>query len=52
MRPIDLLFEEYEAVGSGAQGNLSLTEMLTRTPEPFGSHQTLTSANRPVVLRR
>src|SRR5665213_2898598 len=52
MRPIDLLFEEYEAVGSGAQGNLSLTEMLIRTPEPLGSHQTLTSANRPVVLRR
>src|SRR5262249_19789039 len=41
-----------EPVGTGAQGNLSFTAMFTRTPVLYCSHQTLTSANRPVVLRR
>src|SRR3954465_5520731 len=50
--PIDLFVLDHEAVGTGAQGNLSLTEMLTRTPSPNGSHQTFTSAKRPVVLSR
>src|SRR5450432_2351206 len=52
MPPIALLFDDHDAVGSGAQGNLSFTEMLIRTPAPFGSHQTLTSAKSPVVLSR
>jgi len=46
------LFAEYEPVGTGAHGNLSVTEMLTRTPEPYGSHHTFTSANNPAVLSR
>src|SRR6185312_9319369 len=51
-RPNDLLLADQEAVGTGAQGNLSFTEMLMRMPEPCGSHQTFTSANRPVVFSR
>jgi hypothetical protein len=43
---------DQDAVGTGAQGNLSFTAMFTRTPVLCGSHQTLTSANRPVVFRR
>src|SRR5262245_28016325 len=51
-RPNDLLLAENEPVGTGAQGNLSFTEMFTRTPVLYCSHQTFTSENRPVVLRR
>ena len=47
-----MLLADHEPVGTGAHGNLSLTEMLMRTPEPDGSHQTFTSANRPTVFRR
>ena len=33
-RPNALLLADHEPVGTGAHGNLSLTEMLMRTPEP------------------
>ncbi len=39
-------------MGSGAQGNFSLTTMLTRTPSWCGSQYTFTSANKPEECRR
>ena len=49
---IDVDFDFLDPVGTGAQGNLSFTAMFTRTPVLCASHQTLTSANRPVVFSR
>src|SRR5450432_533051 len=50
--PTDRLLAAQDPVGTGAQGNLSFTAMLIRTPPRKFSHQTFTSANRPAVLRR